>query len=169
MSVDWVITVEQTKRVTLCVALSSGNQLWGMEKEALARLGHLAPLKVKETYSIPLAPFSLPLPLPPPLPLPIFYPLPPLRFISFFSFRKELLENVESGASVLFVSSFCVWLGIPQHLSPQLSLHSPSSLAHPGPVQGIMLEAGERGMTRERAVWLASDLGLVLPSLLSSG
>lgn len=97
MSVDWVPTDEQTKRVTLCVALSSGNQPWDREKEALAGLGHLASLKVKETYS--------------------GHPLP---FISFFSFLKKLLENVRSEASVVFVSSLGVWLGIPR-TSPFLS------------------------------------------------
>lgn len=56
LSVDWVITDEWTKRVALCVALSLGKQPWGAEEEALARLGPLAPLKGKETYSVPPPP-----------------------------------------------------------------------------------------------------------------
>lgn len=137
---DWVPTDEQTKRVTLCVALGSGNQPWGREKEALAGLGHLASLKVKETY-----------------------PVHPLPFISFFSFLKKLLENVRSEASVVFVSSLGVWLGIPR-TSPFLTRPTqvcPSWTS----ARYIMLEAGERrAKDREPAMWLASDPGLVLPS-----
>lgn len=63
----------------------------------------------------------------------------------------------------LFMSS---WV-IPQTLSSPVSIlltqlcPSWTSARHP------MLEAGKRRMTQEPVVWLASDLGLVLPSLLS--
>lgn len=80
-------------------------------------------------------------------------------FISFFSFQKQLLENVGTEASVLFVSFLCVWLGIPQSLSsPQLSLHTPPSLCPSWTSARFnTLEAGER-MTWEPALWLISAL-----------
>lgn len=131
MSVDWVPTDEQTRRVTLCVALSSGNQPWGREKEALAGLGHLASLKVKETY-----------------------PVHPLPFISFFSFLKKLLENVRSEASVVFVSSLGVWLGIPR-TSPFLT-HPTQVCPSWTSARYIMLEAGERRATDTGASYVAS-------------
>lgn len=93
LSVDWVPTDEQTKRVTLCVALSSGNQPWDREKEALAGLGHLASLSKGDIFRTPTS------------------------FHFLFLFSKEAPgECAVRGFCCLCFLSWCV-VGHPQNLS----------------------------------------------------